>query len=54
VSSMAFEDRYIGDGEAAMQKMVNGRLHIMDQAGHLPQIDKPGEFNETVLGFLKD
>jgi 4,5:9,10-diseco-3-hydroxy-5,9,17-trioxoandrosta-1(10),2-diene-4-oate hydrolase len=44
----------LADGEAAVQKMANGTLHIMDQAGHLPQIDKPEEFNATVLGFLKD
>jgi pimeloyl-ACP methyl ester carboxylesterase len=44
----------LADGEAAVQKMANGRLHIMDQAGHFPQIDKPEEFNATVLGFLKD
>lgn len=44
----------LADGEAAMHKMANGRLHIMEQAGHCPQIDKPEEFNETVLDFLKD
>jgi pimeloyl-ACP methyl ester carboxylesterase len=44
----------LADGEAAVQKMANGRLHIMDQAGHLPQIDKPEEFNATVLDFLRD
>ena len=44
----------LADGEAAAQKMANGRLHVMDQAGHLPQIDKPEEFNATVLDFLRD
>jgi pimeloyl-ACP methyl ester carboxylesterase len=44
----------VADGEAAVQKMVNGRLHVMDRAGHLPQIDKPEEFNATVLDFLRD
>ena len=44
----------IADGEAAVQKMANGRLHVMDRAGHLPQIDKPEEFNATVLDFLRD
>jgi len=44
----------LADGEAAVQKMANGRLHIMDQAGHFPQIDKLEEFNATLLGFLKD
>ena len=44
----------LADGEAAVGKMPNGRLHIMEQAGHCPQIDKPEEFNATVLSFLKD
>lgn len=44
----------LADGEAAVQKMVNGRLHVIDQAGHCPQIDKPEEFNATVLSFLKE
>jgi len=41
-------------GEAAVQKMANATLHVMAQAGHLPQIDKPEEFNATVLDFLKE
>jgi 4,5:9,10-diseco-3-hydroxy-5,9,17-trioxoandrosta-1(10),2-diene-4-oate hydrolase len=44
----------LADGEAAVQNMANGRLHVMDRAGHLPQIDKPEEFNATVLDFLRD
>lgn len=43
----------ITDIEAAVQKFDNARFHVMDQAGHCPQIDKPEEFNETVLDFLK-
>lgn len=44
----------VADAEAAVKKMGNARLHIMDQAGHCPQIDKPEEFNTAVLDFLKD
>ena len=44
----------LADGEAAVQKMANARLHVMDRAGHLPQIDKPEEFDATVLDFLRD
>jgi len=44
----------LADGEAAVQKMADVRLHVMDRAGHLPQIDKPEEFNATVLDFLSD
>ena len=42
------------DGEAAVERMGDVRLHIIDQADHFPQIDKPGEFNATVLDFLRD
>jgi 4,5:9,10-diseco-3-hydroxy-5,9,17-trioxoandrosta-1(10),2-diene-4-oate hydrolase len=35
----------VSDGEAAVKRMGDVRLHIIDQADHFPQIDKPGEFN---------
>ena len=44
----------VSDGEAAVERMGDVRLHIIDQADHFPQIDKPGEFNATVLDFLRD
>lgn len=44
----------LAHGEAAVAGMANVRLHVMDRAGHLPQIDKPEEFNATVLDFLSD
>lgn len=44
----------LADGEAAMPKLANGRLHVIDQAGHCPQIDKPEAFNRTVLDFLRE
>jgi pimeloyl-ACP methyl ester carboxylesterase len=44
----------VSEGEAAVERMGDVRLHVMDKAGHLPQIDKPEEFNATVLDFLKD
>jgi pimeloyl-ACP methyl ester carboxylesterase len=44
----------VSEGEAAVERMADVRLHVMDRAGHLPQIDKPEEFNATVLDFLRD
>jgi pimeloyl-ACP methyl ester carboxylesterase len=44
----------VSEGEAAVESMANVRFHLMDRAGHLPQIDKPEEFNATVLDFLRD
>ena len=50
------EDRIlpVAEGEAAVEGMADVRLHVMDRAGHLPQIDKPEEFNAAVLDFLGD
>ena len=50
------QDRILlsSEGEAAVERMANVRFHIIDQAGHLPQIDKPEEFNAAVLDFLRD
>ena len=44
----------VADGEAAVERMADVTLHVMNRAGHLPQIDKPEEFNATVLDFLRD
>ena len=44
----------VAEGEASVETMADVRLHVMDRAGHLPQIDKPEEFNATVLHFLSD
>jgi pimeloyl-ACP methyl ester carboxylesterase len=44
----------VSEGEVAVEGMANVRLHVMDRAGHLPQIDKPEEFNATVIDFLRD
>jgi 4,5:9,10-diseco-3-hydroxy-5,9,17-trioxoandrosta-1(10),2-diene-4-oate hydrolase len=44
----------VSEGEEALKGLADVRLNIMDRAGHLPQIDKPDEFNSTVLDFLRD
>jgi len=36
----------------AHQMMKNSQLHILDRCGHVPQIEKPEEFNKLVLDFL--
>jgi pimeloyl-ACP methyl ester carboxylesterase len=35
------------------RRMPNAELVIFDQCGHLPMIEYPGRFNETVRGFLQ-
>ena len=34
--------------------MKNVKFHMMNETGHFPQIDKPEEFNNLVLDFMKD
>ena len=36
----------------AEKKIPNTRLHIFDPCGHLPQLERPEEFNAMVLEFL--
>ncbi len=42
----------LAHAQIAHQMIRNSRLHILDRCGHLPQIEKPEEFNQLVLGFL--
>lgn len=32
--------------------MPNAHLHIMEGCGHIPNLEKPEEFNNIVLEFL--
>jgi len=36
----------------AEKRIPNARLHIFDACGHLPQLERPNEFNAVVLEFL--
>lgn len=42
----------IEHGEAAAKVMPNARLSRIQNAGHLPLMDQPEVFNNTLLGFL--
>jgi pimeloyl-ACP methyl ester carboxylesterase len=37
---------------AGREKISNAILHIMEHCGHIPNLEKPEEFNSTVLEFL--
>lgn len=39
-------------GEAAAKIIPNAKLHIIQDAGHLPQMDQPEVFNKILAGFL--
>jgi pimeloyl-ACP methyl ester carboxylesterase len=36
------------------EKILGSKLVIMEDCGHVPPIEKPQEFNEVVLDFLKE
>lgn len=38
----------------AAEKLPDARLHIFDQCGHMPNFERPREFNALVLDFLND
>lgn len=41
-------------GEAASKIIPNAKFRIIQDAGHLPQIDQPDIFNEILLNFLNE
>lgn len=43
----------VAHAHIAHQMIRNSQLHIFDRCGHLPQIEKPEEFNQVVLNFLE-
>ena len=42
----------VAHAHRAVERLPNARLHIFDSCGHLPNIERAGEFNELVAGFL--
>ncbi len=42
----------VAHAHIAHQMVKNSQLHILDRCGHVPQIEKPEEFNQLVLDFL--
>jgi pimeloyl-ACP methyl ester carboxylesterase len=39
-------------GEDYAAAVANARLAVLDSCGHLPNIEKPKEFNQAVIEFL--
>lgn len=42
----------LAEGERFNKDIAGSKLVVFDQCGHMPQIEKPGEFNAAVLKFL--
>ncbi len=43
----------VAHAHIAHQMIKNSQLHILDRCGHVPQIEKPEEFNQLMLDFLR-
>jgi pimeloyl-ACP methyl ester carboxylesterase len=40
-------------GEDFAKALPRGRLHVIEKCGHYPNIEKPAEFNQAVMNFLR-
>jgi len=49
------EDRvlHLGYAELLHQRIESSKLKFIEEAGHCPHLEKPKEFNNTVIDFLK-
>lgn len=48
------EDKpFIGSSQYMAKKIPGARLAVIEGAGHAASIEKPAEFNEVLLGFLR-
>ena len=54
--SMGRDDKLIplNFGERFHQEIANSRFRIIDNCGHMPQVERPDEFANAVLQFLSD
>ena len=40
-------------GPVISLSIPGGRSHVIEDAGHVPQIERPEEFNQIVIDFLR-
>jgi 4,5:9,10-diseco-3-hydroxy-5,9,17-trioxoandrosta-1(10),2-diene-4-oate hydrolase len=44
----------LGHGLAGLKLIPSSQLHVWDQCGHVPHMEKADEFNRLVIAFLAD
>jgi pimeloyl-ACP methyl ester carboxylesterase len=44
----------LADGERFNKDITGSKLIVIDQCGHVPNAEKPAEFNAAVLKFLTE
>jgi 4,5:9,10-diseco-3-hydroxy-5,9,17-trioxoandrosta-1(10),2-diene-4-oate hydrolase len=44
----------VSHAHAAQKLIPNSQVRIMDRCGHTPQVERPQEFNQLVLDFLRE
>ncbi|MFW6139380.1 MAG: alpha/beta fold hydrolase [Spirochaetota bacterium] len=44
----------ISQAYTSQKKLPGSTLYVMEQCGHMPQLEHPEEFNRLVLGFLEN
>ena len=42
----------VSHSEVINERIIGSELHVIQGVAHLSNLEKPDEFNETVLGFL--
>ena len=56
VAVSALEDGLLplSDGERFQKEIPGAQLLVLDQCGHVPQVEKAAEFNAAVMKFLAE
>jgi len=44
----------LADGERFNKDIAGSKMIVIDECGHVPNVEKPGEFNAAVLKFLSE
>ena len=44
----------VDEARGFAERAGNGRLVVFDRSRHLPNLEQPAEFNQTLLGFLQE